>query len=123
MGSYINNNLVKDERVELETKHHWIIFFSLGSFFTLFISPLIAMNSNEFAITNKRIIIKTGLLSRKTLEMNLSKIESVNIEQGIFARMLGYGTLRVIGTGGTKEAFPAIKDPISFRNKFQELSA
>jgi uncharacterized membrane protein YdbT with pleckstrin-like domain len=54
--------------------------------------------------------------------MNLSKIESVNVDQSILGRMLGYGTIRIIGTGGTREEFPNISNPIEFRKKFQELS-
>ena len=54
--------------------------------------------------------------------MNLSKIESVNIDQSILGRILGYGTIHIIGTGGTKEAFPQIQKPLEFRKKFQELS-
>jgi uncharacterized membrane protein YdbT with pleckstrin-like domain len=89
----------------------------------LFIAPLIAMSTSEFAITNKRIIIKVGLFSRYTLEMNLNKIESINVNQSVLGRMLGYGTIVVIGTGGTKEPFAGISDPITFRKKFQELQA
>jgi len=54
--------------------------------------------------------------------MNLQKIESVNVEQGIMARILGYGTVTIIGTGGTKESFTDISKPLVFRKKFQEYS-
>ena len=123
MGHYIDNNLIKDEHVELETNYHWIIFFNLRALFTLFIAPLIDKYTDEFAITNKRVIIKTGLISRKTFEMNHSKIESVNVEQSILGRILGYGTIRIVGSGGTKEEFPNIRKPIEFRKKFQEMSS
>lgn len=122
MGHYIDNNLIKDERVELETTYHWIIFFNLRALFTLFIAPLIDRYTDEFAITNKRVIIKTGLISRKTFEMNHSKIESVNVDQSIFGRMLGFGTITIVGSGGTKEVFPKINHPLEFRKKFQEMS-
>ena len=122
MGHYVNNNLIKDEQVELETTYHWIIFCNLRAILTLFIAPLIDKYTDEFVITNKRVIIKTGLISRRTLEMNLSKIESVNIDQGVLGRILGFGTIRIIGTGGTKEAFPNIRQPLVFRKRFQELS-
>jgi uncharacterized membrane protein YdbT with pleckstrin-like domain len=122
MGSYVNNNLVKDESVQYETGYHWIIFCNLRAVFTLFIAPLIDKYTDEFAITNKRVIIKTGLISRRTLEMNLSKIESVNVNQSILGRILGYGTITVIGTGGTRESFPKIQKPLEFRKKFQEIS-
>ena len=123
MGTYIENNLIKDEYVEFETTYHWIIFFSLRALFTLFIAPLLDRYTDEFAVTNKRVIVKTGLISRRTLEMNLNKIESVNVDQTIFGRLLGYGTITIIGTGGTRESFPNISHPIEFRKKFQELSS
>lgn len=122
MGRYIDNNLIRDEKVELETTYHWIIFCNLRALFTLFIAPLIDLYTDEFAITNKRVIIKTGLISRKTFEMNHSKIESVNVDQSILGRILGYGTISIVGSGGTKEVFPNIKNPLKFRKKFQELS-
>jgi uncharacterized membrane protein YdbT with pleckstrin-like domain len=123
MGKYIDNNLIKDEHVELETTYHWIIFCNLRAVLTLFIAPLIDKYTDEFAITNKRVIIKTGLISRKTFEMNHTKIESVNVDQGILGRMLGYGTIRIVGSGGTKEVFPKILNPLEFRKKFQEMSS
>lgn len=122
MGTYIENNLIRDEHVEFETTYHWIIFFSLRAIFTLFIAPILDRYTDEYAVTNRRIIVKTGLISRKTLEMNLSKIESVNVDQSIFGRLLGYGTITIIGTGGTRESFPNISEPLLFRKKFQELS-
>ena len=75
---------------------------------------------DEFVITNKRVVIKTGLISRRTLELNLSKIESVGVNQSIMGRLLGYGCINLVGTGGTNESFYQIDDPISFRKKFQE---
>ena len=123
MGSYVNNNLIKDETVVYETKYHFKIFFTLQGLFTLFIVPAILRWTDEFVITNKRIICKTGIFSRRTLEMNLNKIESVNIDQSIFGRMLGYGTITIIGTGGTKESFPDIADAVEFRKRFQEVSS
>ena len=120
MGNYVQSNLSSGEQVVYEARLHWIIFVSLKALLTLFISPLIQRATSEFAITNKRVIIKVGLISRRTLEMNLSKIESVNVNQGIFGRLLGYGTIVVVGTGGTKEPFAGIADPMAFRKKFQE---
>jgi uncharacterized membrane protein YdbT with pleckstrin-like domain len=124
MGKYINNNLIKDEYLIYETKYHWILYFNhlISSLITLGIYPYLVSKFSEFGITNKRLIIKTGILSRKTLELNLSKIESVNVNQSLLGRMLGYGSIGVIGTGGTKEYFVSIKNPLEFRRKFQELS-
>ncbi|HLP21414.1 MAG TPA: PH domain-containing protein [Chitinophagales bacterium] len=123
MGSYVDNNLIRDEVVVYETKYHWKIYFTLSGLFTLFIVPSLKQWSDEFVVTNKRIIVKTGIISRKTLEMNLNKIESVNVDQSIFGRMLGYGTITIIGTGGTRESFPDIANAVAFRKSFQEVAA
>ena len=121
MGSYVNGNLIKDESVVYEAGLHWITFVSFRALFTLFIVPLMDKLTSEFVITNKRIVIKQGLFSRRTLELNLSKIESVNVDQGIWGRMLDYGTITVIGTGGTRESFADIAAPLEFRKQFQQL--
>jgi uncharacterized membrane protein YdbT with pleckstrin-like domain len=122
VGSYIQSNLLKDEHVVYETTLHWITFVSFRGLLTLFIAPLIDRFCSEFAITNRRVIIKQGLVSRRTFEMNLSKIESVNVDQSLLGRMLGYGTIALIGTGGTRETFGDIAAPIEFRRQFQQIS-
>ena len=120
MGSYVKHNLISGEEIVYQTKLHWKIFFTLKALLTLFVSPIIQRWTSEFAITNKRIVIKTGLISRQSLEINLSKVESINVEQTFFGRMLGYGTIVVRGTGGTQEPFPNISHPLMFRRRFQE---
>jgi uncharacterized membrane protein YdbT with pleckstrin-like domain len=121
MGTYVNSHLIKDESVVTETNFHWIIFISWLGIFTLFLGPAIVRWSSEFVITNRRIIIKTGLIARKTFEMNLSKIESVNVDQTFMGRIFGYGSITIIGTGGTRESFHNIRKPLEFRKAFQEL--
>jgi uncharacterized membrane protein YdbT with pleckstrin-like domain len=74
----------------------------------------------EFAVTNKRVIVKTGVVKRDTVEMFLHKIESVNVDQSVTGRMLGYGTLALHGTGGTAETFHDIASPLEFRRQVQE---
>lgn len=122
MTSYVCQVLTKNEHVAYEARLHWIIFLSPVNIFTFWLQPFIRQATSEYAITNKRVIIKVGLISRRTLEMNLSKIESVNVNQSILARLLGYGSIVVIGTGGTRETFHDIAEPLVFRRKFQELS-
>jgi len=72
----------------------------------------------EFAVTNKRVISKRGFIWRETEEMNMDKVETVDINQTIMGRILGYGDIRVTGTGGTndiRESRP-IADPFALRN-------
>lgn len=77
-------------------------------------------SSAEFAVTNKRVILKTGIVQRRTTEMFLSKIETVGVDQGLIGRLLDYGTISVRGTGGTSEPFSDIADPLEFRRQVQE---
>jgi uncharacterized membrane protein YdbT with pleckstrin-like domain len=76
--------------------------------------------SSEFAVTNKRVIVKIGLIKRDTVEMFLHKIESVSVDQNVAGRMLGYGSLALHGTGGTAETFHDIAKPLEFRRQVQE---
>ncbi|WP_373707936.1 PH domain-containing protein [Kaistella sp.] len=121
MGTYVKNNLISGEHVQYETSYHWIIFISLRSLLTLFIAPILDRWTDEFAITNKRVIVKTGLIRRRTVELNLTKIESVNVNQSVLGRILGFGSIQIVGTGGTRELFTNIRKPLRFRKKFQEL--
>ncbi len=72
--------------------------------------------TTEFAITDHRVIYKTGLFRRHTIEMNRDKVESVDVDQTILGRILGYGTIIVRGTGGSLEPIRNIADPIAFRS-------
>ena len=73
--------------------------------------------SSEFAITNKRVLIKVGFIHRHSLEMLLNKVETVRVDQGLLARIFNFGTIVVTGTGGTNEPFRAIAKPIEFRRQ------
>lgn len=85
-----------------------------------FLVAQIRRASCQFAVTNKRVIVKTGLIKRDTVEMFLRKIESVSVDQSVMGRVLGYGTLALHGTGGTAETFHDILGPLEFRRQVQE---
>ena len=72
--------------------------------------------ATEIAVTNHRIIYKTGLVSRRSVEMNMDKVESVDVTQGIFGRLLDYGTVTIRGTGAGLEPLVTIASPIALRN-------
>ena len=74
------------------------------------------------AVTNKRVIIKVGLISRRTAELNLNKVENIGVNQSILGRILNYGTITVVGTGGTHEQFRWVASPIEFRRAVQEYT-
>lgn len=96
-----------------------IAFLLLG--FIVFLKNWAKATSSEFAVTNKRVMIKVGALQRHTLEVLLQRVEGVGVDQGVLGRMLGYGSISVSGTGGTKEGFDHIDNPLEFRR--QVLSA
>ncbi|HEX3882446.1 MAG TPA: PH domain-containing protein [Stellaceae bacterium] len=72
--------------------------------------------TTELAVTDRRVIYKAGLISRHTLEMNRSKIESVDVDQSLLGRVLSFGTIVVRGTGGSLEPIRLVRDPLSFRS-------
>jgi uncharacterized membrane protein YdbT with pleckstrin-like domain len=140
---YVDSNLLPNEQVTYRARLHWIIYglpamvlaiallvalggggwiagLALGAIgFVLFLPPWIRSASSEFAITNKRVLIKVGLVRRHSLELLLQKVEGIGVDQGILGRILGYGTITVSGVGGTKEAFRMISNPLEFRRQVQ----
>ena len=76
--------------------------------------------TSEFAVTNKRVIIKVGWFRRRSLETLLTKVEGIEVNQGIWARVFDFGTIIITGTGGSKEPFEQIAAPLIFRRKIQE---
>jgi uncharacterized membrane protein YdbT with pleckstrin-like domain len=89
----------------------------------LFCIGLLKRSVTEMAVTNKRVIVKTGLADRRTNEILLSRIESVVVDEPAMGRILGYGTVIVRGTGGTPEVFEKIYQPLEFREQVQRQIA
>jgi uncharacterized membrane protein YdbT with pleckstrin-like domain len=83
------------------------------------VSALIRYTTSEFALTNKRVLFKVGWLRRKTQELLLKKVEGISVDQSVLGRLLGFGTITVTGTGGTREPFPNIAGPLEFRSQIQ----
>jgi len=87
------------------------LVIALGSFVT----PVLRWRTSEFAVTNRRVLVKVGLLSVHTVELLLPKVEAIAVDQTIAGRLFGYGTLRIVGTGGSVEAFPRVAQPEALR--------
>jgi len=145
--SYVDSNLLPGEQVTFRTHLSLVIFalpvaLALLALISYLLAPgtrlvghLVLLSAlavgavkyfdyvtSEFAVTNKRIIIKVGFLKRRTLEMQVQKVETVAVNQGIGARILGYGDILVTGTGGTKEAFTHVSAPLRLRHAVQAAS-
>lgn len=131
MASYIEKSLIAGEEL-LYTGHvslwplwPWIVFGVLGipAFgigLILLAIAYVRYRSTELAITTLRVIAKFGFISRHTVEINLNKVESIEVEQSVIGRMLGYGTIFVSGTGMHQAPIANISNPMGFRAAFME---
>ena len=72
--------------------------------------------TTETDVTNMRVVHKTGFIQRRTFEMALDKIESVDVEQSILGRVLNYGNVTINGVGEGKETIRTIASPLAFRS-------
>jgi uncharacterized membrane protein YdbT with pleckstrin-like domain len=75
---------------------------------------------SEYAVTNKRILLKTGWIQRRSIEIFLDKVEAIEVDQSIAGRVFNYGALTVVGTGGSRDPFLYAPDPLLFRKKAQQ---
>lgn len=131
MASYIEGALIKDEKVmyighiSLWSLSHLLALglltlplFGLG--LVLWLMAYIQYKTTELAITNKRVIAKFGFISRKTIELNIARVESIQVNQGVAGRIFNFGTLVISGAGNPQAPIPGISDPMSFRRAFME---
>lgn len=132
MASYVDSVLIDGESVLHRGRislwpHGWKIFFGillapvvvgLG----LLVWVFVIYRTTEIAITNKRIIAKSGFVSRSTTEINLPKIESLQVDQTVTARLFNYGTIIIAGAGTPNLQIHGIADPLSFRRHFMEAT-
>lgn len=131
--SYIEDSLSDGERVEALFQLHWfahvpMIIWIILAIPTLGITLLLALyeylklRSIEQGVTNKRVILKTGFISRHTEEMKLNSIETVEIRQGVMGRMFGFGTIEVTGRGLSDVIFKGVDDPMAVKRRIESVS-
>ena len=146
---YIEKNLMNDENILYRARLHWVvflwpaiwlivaaIFFNRGTetaviaglLFVLIavfkgIESFITFSTSEFGVTNQRVIAKVGFIRRNSIEIFLAKLEAIQVNQSVLGRILGYGSITVSGTGGTRDPFYNIADPLELRRKIQEQIA
>jgi len=72
--------------------------------------------TTEIDVTDRRVVYKHGFINRHTVEMNMDKVESVDVDQSILGRLLDYGDITIRGTGETWETLKMIGAPLKFRN-------
>ena len=139
--SYIDENLLPDERVVYRAELHWIVFARailvlvaglilafvpqiapsglvvLLVGVAMFVPPFVAYRTTELGVTNKRVIVKTGLVQGRTLELLLRQVEAISVDQSLVGRMFGFGSITLTGTGGVREIFHRVRDPLELRRR------
>jgi uncharacterized membrane protein YdbT with pleckstrin-like domain len=141
--SYLKTALSSEEEILYYTRPHYIVFSQVVLWFILAliafkimasfllvvvllvaslgggINALISYYCTEYAVTNRRILMKVGFIRRTSIEIFLDRIEGVYLEQSILGRLLNFGTVVIAGVGGTKTPFFYIPNPLKFQDQVQ----
>jgi uncharacterized membrane protein YdbT with pleckstrin-like domain len=72
--------------------------------------------TTETDVTDRRVVHKTGFVRRRTFEIALDKIESVDVDQSILGRIVNYGNVTIMGVGEGRQTIRTIASPLAFRN-------
>lgn len=129
MSSYVEGALVKDEKiVHVGNISLWslsglialgvILLPAFGIGLVFLVMAYVKYKTTELAITSKRVIAKFGFIRRRTVELNINKVESIQVDQSVAGRLFDYGTLVISGAGDPQAPIPGISDPLSFRRAF-----
>lgn len=148
--SYIDGNLLDGEHVVFRTRLHWkllvapvlLLLVTLAALVWLYLqatwtnwillapgfgllvllAAVVKRQSSDFAVTNKRVMMKTGVFNTRSVELLLAKIEAIAVNQTLGGRLFGYGDIFVTGSGGTEESFANIQAPLEFRRAVQSVT-
>lgn len=131
--SYIEESLSRGEEIYGTYGFHWfawvpVVIWGILGLVTFFLTWIIALYQflslkfTDRGFTNKRVILKTGIISRNTQEMKLTSIETVEIRQGILGRILGFGTMKVTGRGVSDVVMKYLDDPMAVKRKLESIS-
>jgi uncharacterized membrane protein YdbT with pleckstrin-like domain len=142
--SFIEKNLANNERIVYKAKLHWVIYLrgilliafgflfgasakdsqglmAFGGFLVFcgiisLISAYMKASSSEFVVTNRRVMLKTGVLKRHFIELQLNRADGLSVDQGIMGRIMDYGSIIVV-SGGSREVFSPIAGPYEFKKQ------
>lgn len=132
MASYIKTSLQDDEKILSEARFSdanliMAIFLSsflipiMGAGLVFILGALIYRYTTELAITNKRLVTKRGLIKRSAVEINLDRIESVQIKQGYYGRLWNFGTIVASGAGRPVVKVFGVRDPVAFVKRLKSI--
>jgi uncharacterized membrane protein YdbT with pleckstrin-like domain len=115
--SYIEKTLTPDEVVVSIFSIHKLFYVipAVTSLILIGIAPLLKLVFTEYGLTNKRIVVKTGIIGRSTEELKLSKVETVELRQSILGRIFGFGDVVLSGTGASNLVLKTVSGPIEVK--------
>lgn len=131
--AYIKESLSDGEQVHAVFKLHWMAWisvwlWSLAALLTLgLLAPVaiymwLSLRSLEQGVTNKRVIIKRGIISRRTEEMKIRSIETVELRQQLLGRLFGFGDVKITGRGTSDLVLRGVDDPMSVKRQIESVS-
>ena len=131
--SYLQSSLSQAEKVEVLFPLHWasrtnmwaciiVGFFLMGLPWFYAIYEYYRLKNIEIAVTNKRVVLKHGIIGRYTEEMKLDAIESIEIWQGVYGRIFGYGNIYITGKGGSTVALKDVDDTTSVKSSIESVA-
>jgi uncharacterized membrane protein YdbT with pleckstrin-like domain len=126
--SYLDESLAPGERIVARFALHWtakgrlilgivLIPLVIGIFITIY--EWLRLRSIELAVTTQRVVFKTGIVGRDTEEIRLSALETVDLQQTVWGRVLGYGNVRVTGRGESSLVFAHVADPVGVKRAIE----
>jgi uncharacterized membrane protein YdbT with pleckstrin-like domain len=143
--SFLDDQLMDGEAIKYRTRLHWFVFFApifwlcvglvllgqrdpvrligaaiAGLSLIGLLERIIVYATSEFGVSDKRVIFKKGFIRRDSLEILLSKVEMISVNQSIPGRIFGFGTIVVGGSGGSKNKFTMITAPMELRLNVQQ---
>jgi uncharacterized membrane protein YdbT with pleckstrin-like domain len=140
--SYIQHVLQPGETIRYQGSVHWILYLPaialavvgaiaatlgpmgwIAALVCFAVALVLALRAwfirwtTEIAVTNLRVIYARGFIQRRSVEVHMDKIESVDVDQSVLGRLFNYGNVTIHGTGTTLEPLREIDRPIDFRNQ------
>jgi uncharacterized membrane protein YdbT with pleckstrin-like domain len=142
-GHYVDKVLQPGEQVRYRASLNWILYVPGASLWLVALALYMATSAwffhvvallifaagliwvgrawfdwwtTEIAVTDRRVIYKVGFISRKTTEMHMDKVESVDVDQSVLGRILDYGDVIVRGTGSGLSPIRCVDAPLELRN-------
>lgn len=143
--SYLEDSRASDEHVVWQNRQHWVRAFlpalvllvvgvlttplaGLGLLLVALALPValfawLGWQQQEYAVTDRRLVAKVGVVRRDVQEVTMRQVESVRVDQSLWGRLLGYGDVLAVGSGGTRVVFGGVAEPLALRRHIQDQMA